>query len=140
MLVKKASGFYYNETQLEYQKTQNNSKNNKNYDNFNENINFFEIIDRGDNTLENSCDIIKSVKNKCDESSSNSFDIVKKKVTTHFIPPDLQAIKMLLEIMENNDKSKSIESYSDDELITLRNKLLKELNDEINPNIKDNKM
>lgn len=51
--------------------------------------------------------------------------LVKKKIATHYVPPDMLAIKMLME----NDKEKvdSLSNMTDEELVALKNKLIKEI-------------
>ena len=51
--------------------------------------------------------------------------LVKKKVTTHFVPPDMLAIKMLLEI--DKEVGEDLSLLSSEELLTLANKLKNEL-------------
>ncbi len=59
-----------------------------------------------------------------DEQDYGELTLAKKKVTTHYIPPDMLAIKMLLE----NDRQKvsNLSSMTDEELIALKDKLIKE--------------
>ncbi len=51
---------------------------------------------------------------------------IKKKVTSHYIAPDLSAIKYLIDYDAGDDYS----AKSDDELIEMMNKLLKEIKNE----------
>lgn len=51
--------------------------------------------------------------------------LVKKKVSTHYVPPDMLAIKMLLE--NNKQKINTLSSMTDEELVALKNKLISEL-------------
>ena len=66
------------------------------------------------------------------KEQEESLVLSKRKVSTHYVPPDMLAIKMLLE----NDRKKVeslAEKYSamtDEELLSLRNKLLNELKQE----------
>lgn len=57
----------------------------------------------------------------------NSLQIAKKKVTTHFVAPDMIAIKILFEIFEKKVDEDDLEKITDDELINLKKKLLEEL-------------
>ena len=65
------------------------------------------------------------------DENQQTLVLLKKKVTTHYIPPDMLAIKMLVENfgeeIKNNKKSESIDKLSDEELIELKNKLEKEI-------------
>lgn len=129
ILEKKAKGYYYDEVQYEYQKTQKTSKQTEKQVKSNENLNFFEIIDRGTTNFEDDSDMIK-LSEKTNEKQNENYELVKKKVSSHYIQPDIQAIKLLLEIYENNNTSNSISNLSDEELISLKNKLIKELSNE----------
>lgn len=51
--------------------------------------------------------------------------LVKKKITTHYVPPDMLAIKMLFE--NNEQKIDTLSSMTDEELVALKNKLINEL-------------
>lgn len=134
LLIKKASGFYYSEEQYEYEKTQN--KSNK-IEKHNSNLNFFENFDMGESIFIEQNDIIKS-SNETKISGSNdqteNLTLVKKKVATHYISPDINAIKILFEIFENKVGENSIENLTNEELLNLKNKLIKELINETNEN------
>ena len=58
--------------------------------------------------------------------------LLKKKVTTHYIPPDITAVKMLIEIAgeEIGVNNNIIESLSDDELLKLKRELIEEIKNE----------
>lgn len=125
LLIKKASGFYYSEEQYEYEKTQNKNNLNKISS---KNISFFENYDRGENVLNQSNDKINlsNEKQLSDEKNEN-LTLIKKKITTHYVSPDINAIKILFEIFENKVGENSIESLSDNELLNLKNQLVEEL-------------
>lgn len=129
LLIKKASGFYYSEEQYEYEKTQNKSNINKIYAN---NLSFFDNFDTGNDKLNNSNDKIKLINDqeKFQENTQN-LTLVKKKIATHYISPDINAIKILLEIFENKVGENELENLTDEELINLKKSLLKELSNEI---------
>lgn len=129
ILEKKAKGYYYDEVQYEYQKTQKNSKLSEKQVNNNKNLNFFSIIDRGTTIFEDNNDMIK-LSEKTNEPNDENYELIKKKVSSHYIQPDIQAIKLLLEIYENQNSLDGISSLSDEELISLKNKLIKELSNE----------
>ena len=131
LLIKKASGFYYSEEQYEYEKTQNKSILNKNHSH---NLSFFENTDRGLTISNNTSDIIKSSNETQKEQDNQGLTLSKKKVTTHYISPDINAIKILFEIFEKKVGDDNLENLTDDELINLKNTILKELSDEITEN------
>ena len=63
----------------------------------------------------------------CDENSEGLV-LLKKKVTTHYVPPDLTAVKMLLENFGEKVKSNDfVDELNDDELITLRDEILSQI-------------
>ncbi|MBQ8468676.1 MAG: hypothetical protein IJ542_02850 [Clostridia bacterium] len=55
--------------------------------------------------------------------------LAKKKITKKFVPPDMLAIKMLLDFNENGGK---LSQMTDQELINLKNSLLEKLKGEEN--------
>lgn len=137
-LIKLATGYYYDEEQFEYQKTQNKVNISKNHDNFNQNISFFDNCDMGITNSENLYDNIEASNgNKKNTIKNNeNLTLIKKKITTHYVSPDINAIKILFEIIKKKVDSNDIKSLSDLELLKLKNKLVKELSNE---NFKDNK-
>ena len=132
ILIKKASGFFYNEELLEYEKTQkladNSKKDNQKY----ENISFFDKIDRGNTNIYKSSDIIEVSNGKPEnfKQTNENLTLVKKKITTHYIPPDMLAIKILFEIFRKEIDINDIENMSNEELINLKNKLISEISNE----------
>ena len=58
--------------------------------------------------------------------SKQTLTLSKKKVTTHFVPPDMLAIKMLLEI-NSKEMSSNLLNLSDEELLKLTVELKNEL-------------
>ena len=126
-LYKRAVGFYYSEEQLEYGE-KDKIKNNKESDE-----NCVSKTLTSDSLGVNSNREKKSSLENDDNVDENQQTLVllKKKVTTHYIPPDMLAIKMLVENfgeeIKNNKKSESIDKLSDEELIELKNKLEKEI-------------
>ena len=64
-----------------------------------------------------------------DEYSPNkedgSMELTKRKITTHYVAPDMLAIKMLLG--ENDQSTPAISQMTDKELIELKEKLVKEI-------------
>ncbi len=132
LLTKKARGFYYTEEIYEYEKTQNKSILNKNYSN---NLNFFEICDRVEPKIKTSHDKIKvsNETQQIDDKNAENLTLSKKKVTTHFVPPDMLAIKILFEIY-GKEINNNIENLTDKELLDLKNKLTEELFNEYKSN------
>ena len=122
ILLKKASGFYYTEEQEDYEKTQNKTKNNENQF---RNISFFDFSDTVKNNSANLNDTI----NTQNENKSETQDLVlvKKKITKHYIPPDMLAVKILFETLKEKVNEDDLNNLSDDELIKLKDKLLGEL-------------
>ena len=123
-LLKKAEGYYYTEEQEDYEKTQNKSINSK----FQcENISFFENIDTG-KTKNNKLSVnIKSTNEDEKQQNNQNLVMVKKKITKHYIPPDMLAIKILFETIKEKVNDNDLSNISDDELIKLKDKLSKEL-------------
>ena len=123
-LLKKAEGYYYTEEQEDYEKTQNKSINSK----FQcENISFFENIDTGE-TKNNKLSVnIKSTNEDEKQQNYQNLVMVKKKITKHYIPPDMLAIKILFETIKEKVNDNDLSNISDDELIKLKDKLSKEL-------------
>jgi hypothetical protein len=132
LLVKKANGFYYKEEQLEFEKPQKNIKNIEKPMLNNQNISFFDNYDRGLTQNDKTCDMIELSNGQDDLSKqiSENFTLIKKKITTHFIPPDMLAIKILFEIFGKEVGENDIENLTDEELLNLKNKLLTELSNE----------
>ena len=50
--------------------------------------------------------------------------MVKRKITTHYVPPDMLAIKMLFENF--GEKVESLEEMSDEEILQMKDKLINE--------------
>lgn len=132
ILYKKATGFYYSEEQYEYEKTQNKSNYNKNNI---QNVSFFENCDTGITNQIKTNDIIKS-SNETHFSKQNNQELVlvKKKVATHYISPDINAIKILFEILENKVGEDTFNDINNEELLILKQKLIEELSDELTKN------
>lgn len=125
ILLKKANGFYYTEEQEEYEKTQNKSKFSEICNN---NISFFDKSDTLETKNITSSDTIK-LDNES-KKENQSLVLVKKKITTHYIPPDMLAVKILFETIKEKVNEDDLNNLSDDDLIKLKDKLLGELNNE----------
>lgn len=132
ILIKKASGFYYDEVVNEFEKTQNKTNNSEKYINFDDlykNLNSCVT----DSTINNNSNvIIKTSDEKPELSKQDLYNLTlsKKKVTTHYIPPDMLAIKILFEIFGEKVSENELEKLSDEELINLKNKLIGEIKNE----------
>ena len=132
ILLKKAEGYFYTEEQEDYEKTQNKSINSKvQY----ENISFFENNDMVNHKTNKQNDIINS-QNESKEKQQNNQNLVmvKKKITKHYIPPDMLAIKILFETIKEKVNEDDINNISDEELIKLKIKLTEELLNETKSN------
>ena len=125
ILLKKAEGYYYTEEQEDYEKTQNKSNNSKlQYDN----ITFFENFDTLQPKNKSQDDTIDSQNESVKKQQNNqSLVMVKKKITKHYIPPDMLAIKILFETIKEKVNDENLSNISDDELLKLKDKLTKEL-------------
>ncbi|MBR3885216.1 MAG: hypothetical protein IKJ33_01955 [Clostridia bacterium] len=125
ILLKKAEGYYYTEEQEEYEKTQNKSQNSKiKY----ENISLFENFDTSNNKTTLRDDIINSTNEKLKQEQNNkNLVMVKKKITKHYIPPDMFAIKILFETIKETVGDDNLKNISNEELLKLKDKLIGEL-------------
>ena len=141
-IVKRAEGFYYTEEILEYSKKESKKNGEKN----NETI--AETCDEKNN-CENS--VSNCIKNKNDDiysgrkrmsdeanvivlgdrknESEQDLELLKKKITTHYVPPDMSALKILLENFGEEMKSGDgfVETMTDEELLKMKVELLREL-------------
>lgn len=134
LLVKKATGFYYDEEQLEYEI---NSKNSKKIETKSGEVKKLEKSFENDVRVNGKNDKTGDMMNVSSEIvdsniSGEKLNLTKKKVSTHFVPPDMIAIKILFEIFDKKVDNNEIENISDEELMKLKTKLLEELkNDDI---------
>ena len=119
ILLKKSTGFYYFEEQEEYEKPQNINKNFKN-------ISFFDSnVTVSDKNLE--CNDTINSSNGKEKQDNQNLTLVKKKVTKHYIPPDMLAIKILFEINKEKVNNDDLENLSNDEILKMRDKLIGEI-------------
>lgn len=134
LLIKKAQGFYYTEEVYEYEKTQNKSNSQRKTMQNEDNLNFFNIYDRVLTNSNNSYDTIKSSNEnqQIPDKNNENLTLIKKKVSTHFISPDMLAIKILFEIYGKEMNENNLNKLSDSELLNLKNKLTEELINEYN--------
>ena len=125
ILLKKAKGFYYSEEQEEYEKPQIKARNSEiSY----KNLSFFENHDTSSIKSSISNDTLK-IQNE-NECNTKNLVLVKKKITKHYIPPDMLAVKILFETLKEKVNDDDINTLSDEELIKLKDKLLGELQNE----------
>lgn len=122
ILLKKANGYYYTEEQEDYEKTQNKSKFSENQC---QNLSFFENFDTVKPKNNNTSDTIKP--DNENKKEATNLVLAKKKITTHYIPPDMLAIKILFETIKEKVNDDDLNNLSDDELIKLKDKLLGEI-------------
>lgn len=123
LLLKKAEGFHYIEEQFEYEREKSQKTT--------QNLNFFEICDRGDGVLKNN-DAMMDLENETKKNrASDGLILAKKKVTSHYIPPDMLAIKILLE-MFGKEAVSDLGEMTDSELLKFKETILKEIKDENN--------
>ena len=117
ILLKKAEGFFYTEEINEYQQ---NSKND---------LEQISIFDESSTKL-------KKTKNNDQNKQTLNLILSKKKVTTHYIPPDMLAIKMLIENFGEKikDDDDNLLSLSDDELYSLQENLIREIQQSMEEN------
>ncbi len=107
ILMKKAEGFSYQEVIEEYQTDEKSEKKVAKQM-------VFPSFEEADNKK-------KHVKEK-----KEKLQLTKKKITTLFQPPDLAAIKMLLDMFITDSKS-DLEKMSNEELMSLKDELIEKL-------------
>lgn len=107
ILLKKAEGYFYDEEIFEYQNKIDEDKQ----------LNFFESIEEIEKN--------KQSNRKQNKKENTNLVLTKKKVTTHHVPPDLLAVKMLVEIFgEKVNLNQDLYSLSDDELFALKDEII----------------
>lgn len=115
VLIKKAEGYFYNEEILEYQTEDGKIK---------------KVT-----TTSNQSDTPTENEEKCEEGTDtkkeDKLTLSKKKITTHYIPPDLLAVKMLFEIYgEKIESTNELEKLEYQELLNIKKQLLEKLKEE----------
>lgn len=120
ILLKKAEGFFYTEEICEYQQQTKND---------NQQISIFE---------ETKVNQKKKTNNDKNKQTINLI-LSKKKITTHYIPPDMLAIKMLVENFGEkiDDNQNDLLSLTDDELYSLQQDLINQIQQSIKENEKN---
>ena len=137
VLIKKAKGFYYCEETVEFTETSSGKS-----------VNVIETEDgikvigvkrkRGRPKKIMSKPVTLSAENpnlgvdlsqkEGTNASKQENVVVKRKITTHYVPPDMLAIKMLFENF--GEKVDDIENMSDEEILNLKRKLMREWEEE----------
>lgn len=141
-VVKNAEGFYYTEEVLEYAKKES-KKVIEDLDNENDdqgcekNVSKKSVSKKTENKngeVYSDCKKQTGAKNITswsdkENESEQGLVLFKKKITTHYVPPDMSALKILLENFGETIKSESnmINGLSDEELLKLRSELIKTL-------------
>lgn len=142
LLIKKAEGFFYTEESFEYSYSDKPKKSTSQISFFDDEtdeqkenkkscVNCVTKTGNGKNSVVDlNCEGGKKLKEntkgkQCDEDKQ-AATLVKKKVATHFVPPDMLAIKMLLEINESKIGG-DLSGLSDEELASKINELKNEL-------------
>jgi hypothetical protein len=123
ILLKKANGFYFYEEQEEYEKAQNKTKN---INNSTINLSMFDNFVTDNQNSKPTSDTL-NLSNGTKENESQTLTLVKKKITKHYIPPDMLAIKILFEINKEKVNENDLNNLTDDELLKLKDKLIGEL-------------
>lgn len=111
ILIKKAEGYFYSEESFEYVLKPEKE----------EQLCFDDVLN----------------KNGKKTNSQEPLNLVKKKVTSHYIPPDMLAIKILLENFGEKVNYGNLENLSEKELISYKNQLIKNINELIKENKND---
>ena len=141
-VVKRAEGFYYSEEILEYSKKESKKTSDestgKNEDEEANKKSIKKSVSK--RVCEENHDVYSDCKIQTDETNIKSWNgdsdeseqglvLLKKKVTTHYIPPDMSALKILLESFGQEMKSEKgfVEDLSDEELLKMKAELLREL-------------
>ena len=123
ILLKKANGFYFYEEQEEYEKAQNKTKN---INNSTINLSMFDNFVTDNQNSKPTSDTL-NLSNGTKENEPQTLTLVKKKITKHYIPPDMLAIKILFEINKEKVNEDDLNNLTDDELLKLKDKLIGEL-------------
>jgi len=119
ILIKKAKGFFYTEEQVEYEnrdKTKSNCGEN-------DDVGKVSRVDKKiSKTRGGGVNVDDSIIESPDVKDENieKLVVVKKKISTHYIPPDSLSIKMLYEIFGTeigvSDELSKLEQMTDEEL------------------------
>ena len=149
-LVKRAEGFYYSEEILEYSIKEDKCKIEKdllgNENTQRDPLKFDTEKKSGSKNTKNKNSLVYSSQTQeklvgndgigVGNESKQGLELLKKKVTTHYIPPDMLAIKMLIENFGEKikDDDDNLLSLSDDELYSLQENLIREIQQSMEEN------
>ncbi len=137
ILIKKSKGFYYTEETVEF--TENATGKSVNVVEMDNGIKVFGLKRKRGRPKK----ILSKAVTFSNESEKSGVDltqkeginaskqeniVVKRKITTHYVPPDMLAIKMLFENF--GEKVESLENLSDEEILSLKRKLMSEWEEE----------
>ena len=141
-VVKKAEGFYYTEEVLEYAKKESkkvieDSDNENDDQGCEKNVSKKSVSKKTENKngdVYSDCKKQTGAKNITswsdkENESEQGLVLFKKKITTHYVPPDMSALKILLENFGQEMRSEKgfIEDLSDEDLLKMKAELLREL-------------
>ena len=70
------------------------------------------------------------------KSLERTFVLTKKRVSTHYVPPDITAIKMLNEVMQTQKTLQDLSACTTEELAKLKNELITKLKLETDEQLK----
>jgi len=142
-LVKRAEGFYYSEEILEYSIKEDKCKIEKDLlgnENTQSDPSKFDTEKKsGSKNTKNKNSLVYSSQTQeklvgndgigVGNESKQGLELLKKKVTTHYIPPDMSAIKILIENFgqEMKNEQSVLDELSDDELMKMRNEIIKDI-------------
>ena len=118
ILLKKAEGYFYDEKIEEYQQTEDDDKKDKNTSK--------SVSEQLKLNLDDLNSELISKPTNPKRAKRKKMELIKKKITTHHIPPDLGAIKMLLELFASSNDD-NLSSLSQEELLELKDELIKKL-------------
>ena len=142
-LVKRAEGFYYSEEILEYSIKEDKCKIEKDLlgnENTQSDPSKFDTEKKsGSKNTKNKNSLVYSSQTQeklvgndgigVGNESKQGLELLKKKVTTHYIPPDMSALKILIENFgeEMTKKQDVLENLTDDELLKMRSEIINEI-------------
>lgn len=134
LLIKKAKGFYYTEEQIEFVDT---GESDIVLESDLSNGIVFSGRKRKQKKKANAVTCLSGFENlgvECkekkgeDNANSQTAPVVKRKITTHYVPPDMLAIKMLFENF--GQKIELFENLSDEDLVAMKNEIAKSILEE----------
>ena len=143
-IVKRAEGFYYTEEIFEYSKKETKKKIEE-CDPEEENLPSEKLVSKKNGSKRSklkNMDIYSVCNKSGDEENIESWsgetheneqglELLKKKITTHYVPPDMSAIKIIIENFgkEINSGNMLVDEMSDEELLKMRRDLIEKLDE-----------